>query len=134
MRAGLAQPLIAEVEGEAVAMAVLFRFAERAWYVYGASRARHRERMPNHLLQWEGMRWAREQGCTVYDMWGAPEVLEESDPLWGVYRFKRGFGGEFVRHIGAWDFPVSRAGYLFYGMLAPRVLAMMRYRHRSGRG
>ncbi|MDY7077834.1 MAG: peptidoglycan bridge formation glycyltransferase FemA/FemB family protein [Chloroflexota bacterium] len=131
VEAGLAQPLIAEVEGEPVAMVLVFCFAGRAWYMYGASLAVHRERMPNHLLQWEAMRWAREQGCTVYDMWGAPDVLDDSDPLWGVYRFKRGFGGEFVRHIGAWDFPVSRPGYWLYTNVMPRTLAAMRWRYRQ---
>ena len=129
IEAGLAQPLIAEVEGDPVAMVIIFHFAQRAWYVYGASRAIHREKMPNHLLQWEAMRWARERGCTVYDMWGAPEVLDESDPLWGVYRFKRGFGGELVRHAGAWDFAVSRFGYWLYTVMMPNLLAAMRWHH-----
>jgi peptidoglycan pentaglycine glycine transferase (the first glycine) len=132
--AGLAQPLIAEVAGEPVAMVIVFVFAGRAWYMYGASRAIHREKMPNHLLQWEAMRWAREQGCTVYDMWGAPDVLDESDPLWGVYRFKDGFGGELVRHIGAWDYAVSRPGYWVYTVVMPLVLATMRWRYRQRLG
>jgi peptidoglycan pentaglycine glycine transferase (the first glycine) len=127
VEAGLAQPLIAEVDGEPVAMVLIFRFAARAWYMYGASRAIHRDKMPNHLLQWEAMQWAQEQGCGVYNMWGAPDVLDESDPLWGVYRFKGGFGGEFVRHIGAWDFPASRLGYWLYTSVMPRVLAAMRW-------
>ncbi len=129
IEAGLAQPLIAEVEGEATAMVIIFRFARRAWYMYGASRDLHREKMPNHLLQWEAIRWAQEQGCTVYDMWGAPEQLDATDPLWGVYRFKQGFGGEYVRYIGAWDFPVSRLGHLFYTVIMPRVLDVMRWRY-----
>jgi peptidoglycan pentaglycine glycine transferase (the first glycine) len=127
--AGLAQPLIAEVEGEPVAMVIIFRFGKQAWYMYGASHAVHREKMPNHLLQWEAMQWARGQGCTVYDMWGAPDALDESDPLWGVYRFKEGFGGKFVEHIGAWDFPASRPGYWLYTTVMPRVLAAMRWQH-----
>ncbi|HET91293.1 MAG TPA: peptidoglycan bridge formation glycyltransferase FemA/FemB family protein [Chloroflexi bacterium] len=134
IEAGLAQPLIAEVEGEAVAMVILFHFADRAWYVYGASRSVYRDRMPNHLLQWEGMRWAREQGCVGYDMWGAPDELDESDPLWGVYRFKQGFGGQFVRHVGAWDYPGSRVGYWLYTSLMPRILAAMRWRYRRANG
>ncbi len=131
IEAGLAQPLIAEVadEREAVAMVIVFRFAKRAWYMYGASRDAHREKMPNHLLQWEAMQWAREQGCTVYDMWGAPDELDESDPMWGVYRFKRGFGGEFVEHIGAWDFPASRFGHWLYTRAMPHLLAGMRWLH-----
>ncbi len=137
IKAGLAQPFIAEVEGEPVAMVILFRFGKRVWYMYGASRSRHREKMPNHLLQWEAIRWAKEQGCTVYDLWGAPDELDESDPMWGVYRFKRGFGAEFVRHIGAYDYPASRLAYLTYMGLSPRLLALMRWLHwrrRGGRG
>jgi len=129
IEAGLAQPLIAEVEEEPVAMVIIFQFAGRAWYMYGASRAVHREKMPNHLLQWQAMQWAREQDCVIYDMWGAPDELDESDPLWGVYRFKKGFGGEFVRHIGAWDFPASRLGYWLYTGVMPHVLAVMRRRY-----
>jgi lipid II:glycine glycyltransferase (peptidoglycan interpeptide bridge formation enzyme) len=129
LRAGLAHLLLAEVEGEAVAGLILFRFALTAWYMYGASTSRHRKLMPNHLLQWEAMRWAKAQGCTTYDWWGAPDVLEESDPMWGVYRFKVGFGGEFVPHIGAWDFPVSRPLYWLYTVAMPRVLDLMRRRH-----
>ncbi len=127
--AGLAQPLIAEVEGEPVAMVILFRFGERAWYMYGASRSVHRDRMPNHLLQWEAICWAREQGCRVYDFWGAPETPDELDPMWGVYRFKAGFGARHARYIGAWDFPSRRSLYRFYTTVMPKLLALMRWRY-----
>jgi lipid II:glycine glycyltransferase (peptidoglycan interpeptide bridge formation enzyme) len=127
IEAGLAQPFIAEAENEAIAAVIIFQFGKRAWYMYGASRNVHREKMPNHLLQWEAMLWAHEQGCTVYDMWGAPDVLTESDPMWGVCRFKQGFGCEFTEHIGAWDFAISRLGYWLYSNVMPRALAAMRW-------
>lgn len=130
LRAEMAHLLLAEVESEPVAGLLLFRFARTAWYMYGASTGRHRRHMPNHLLQWEAMRWAKAQGCTTYDWWGAPDVLDESDPLWGVHRFKAGFGGEFVPHIGAWDFPVSRSLYWLYSVAMPSLLELMRRRHR----
>lgn len=128
--AGLAQPLVAEFEGEPLAALILFRFGRTAWYFYGASSNRHRNRMPNHLLQWEAMRWARAQGCTLYDLWGAPDELDESDPMWGVYRFKASFGGCFARRIGAYDYPISRSRYWFYTVVMPRYLAHLRVRHR----
>jgi lipid II:glycine glycyltransferase (peptidoglycan interpeptide bridge formation enzyme) len=128
--ANMARLLLADVDGEPVAGLIVFRFARTAWYMYGASTSRHRRLMPNHLLQWEAMRWAKEQGCTTYDWWGAPDDLDESDPMWGVYRFKAGFGGEFVSHVGAWDFPVSRPLYWLYTVAMPRVLELMRRRHR----
>jgi len=129
IEAGLAQPLIAEVEEEPVAMLIVYRFDERAYYIYGGSRTIHRDKMPNNLLQWEAIKWAKERGCTVYDMWGAPDELDESDPMWGVYRFKKGFGGRFVEHIGAWDYAPSRPIYWLYTVIMPHVLASMRWLH-----
>ena len=131
IRSGLAQPLIAEVDQQAVAGLILFRFADRAWYMYGMSRNLHRDKMPNHLLQWEAMRWSKMQGCTVYDLWGAPDELNENDSMWGVYKFKEGLGAEFVPHVGAYDFVTSRAGYWLYTQAMPRVLNMMRRRHTT---
>jgi lipid II:glycine glycyltransferase (peptidoglycan interpeptide bridge formation enzyme) len=90
--------------------------------------------MPNHLLQWEAVVRMRAAGVREYDFWGAPERLEESDPLWGVYRFKAGFGGRFVERIGAYDFPGGRGRYVLYTRLMPKVLDLMRARHRLGEG
>jgi lipid II:glycine glycyltransferase (peptidoglycan interpeptide bridge formation enzyme) len=82
--------------------------------------------MPTYALQWEAMRWAKSRGCRVYDLWGIPDADEEtleaeftdrSDGLWGVYRFKRGFGGEVVRYTGLWEtslhplYPLARKLY-----------------------
>jgi len=131
MRAGLAQPLIAEVEAEPVGGLVLFKFGRTAWYFYGMSRDAHREKMPNHLLQWEAMRWARAHGCSVYDFWGAPDELEESDSMWGVWKFKEGFGGQFVRGLGAWDYAPSPLLYKLYTAVLPRVLSVLRSRGRA---
>jgi lipid II:glycine glycyltransferase (peptidoglycan interpeptide bridge formation enzyme) len=107
-----ARLLLAEVEGNPVAAVMIFALPPRAWYFYGASGNTHREKMPTYLLQWEAMRWAKSLGCTSYDLYGVPDENEETleaeftqrrDGLWGVYRFKRGFGGQLVRSVGAWD-------------------------------
>jgi lipid II:glycine glycyltransferase (peptidoglycan interpeptide bridge formation enzyme) len=131
VEAGRAQPFIAEVDGEPVSALILFHFARTAWYFYGMSREAHREKMPNHLLQWEAIRWARQHGALIYDFWGAPDELVESDPLWGVWKFKEGFGGEFVRRVGAWDYAPSPALYRLYTTVLPRVLDVLRRRGRA---
>jgi len=125
-KASLATPLIAEVEGQVVGAAVIFRSAKRAWYFHGMSMDEHREKMFNYLLQWEAMLYAKEAGCHTYDMWGAPDVFTEADPLWGVYRFKDGFGGQVVRTLGAWDFPNRPILYRLYSRIFPRILSWMR--------
>jgi len=125
------EPLIAEVDGEQVAAIFVFYFAGRAYYVYGMSRDVHREKMPNHILQWEAMKRAKGKGCTIYDLWGAPEVFDESDSMWGVYRFKEGLGGKVVRTLGAWDFAPSPLWYKMYSEVIPRVLDVMRSRGKA---
>jgi lipid II:glycine glycyltransferase (peptidoglycan interpeptide bridge formation enzyme) len=124
-------PLIAEVGGEPVAAIFLFIFAGRAYYVYGMSRSLYREKMPTYLLQWEAMKFAKANGCTVYDLWGAPEVFDESDSMWGVYRFKEGLGGEVTRTLGAYDFAPNKFWYKMYAEVMPRVLDIMRSRGKE---
>lgn len=128
IRAGKCEILVAEVDGEPVAAAVILIFGGKAWYVYGMSREAHRDKMPNYLLQWEAMRRAKRAGCQVYDMWGAPDLFAESDPLWGVFRFKQGFNGEVINWAGAWDFPTHRQGYWAFTRFLPKILAYLRGR------
>ena len=122
-RAMNATGFIAEKDGEPLAGIVLFTFAGRAWYFYGMSRNTGREHMPNHLLQWTAMRWARDYGCTVYDWWGAPEREDdEHDSMAGVWRFKQGFDAQFVEGIGAWDYAPVSLLYSAYVKLGPKLI------------
>ena len=109
---GLAEILVAEYESKPLAALFVARNGNRAYYLYGASTDEERNRMPTYLLQWEAMRWAKARGCEEYDLWGVPDedeaILEANfesrhDGLWGVYRFKRGFGGELKRAAQALD-------------------------------
>ena len=121
-----AQSIIAEFEGKPVAGAVMFRFGDKAWYLHGMSLPEHSDKMATYLIQWEGMRWAKENDCITYDMWGAPDQFDKSDSMWGVYRFKSGFGGVVARTIGAWDYPVKPLVYKLYTRLLPIILNALR--------
>ena len=92
--------------------------------MYGASDNRGREHMPNYLLQWEAIRWARSHGCALYDFWGIPDPPAEGDEegaevsptntrsgLRGVYWFKRGFGGREIEYPGTYDYIYNRLLY-----------------------
>ena len=115
--------LLAEYRGQPLAGLMAFTCGPRAWYFYGASSNEERPRMPNYGLQWAAMCWAQAQGCETYDLWGVPdeegrvleaEFAERSEGLWGVYRFKRGFGGRLVRYIGAYDYVYRPLSYQLY--------------------
>jgi lipid II:glycine glycyltransferase (peptidoglycan interpeptide bridge formation enzyme) len=104
--------LAAEYEGKPLAALFVARNGNRAYYLYGASTDEERNRMPTYLLQWEAIKWAKARGCEEYDLWGLPDEDEatleanfekQHNGLWGVYRFKRGFGGELKRAVQAMD-------------------------------
>lgn len=117
--------IFAEFEGKPLAALMAHHFSGRAWYFYGASGSIERERMATYGLQWEAIRWARAQGCHTYDLWGVPDCEEaeleaqfqaREDGLWGVYGFKRGFGGQIARSLGAWDSVYRPAQAALYGL------------------
>jgi peptidoglycan pentaglycine glycine transferase (the first glycine) len=97
---------MADLHDHTLATLMVFAHGKQAYYFYGASSDEERNCKATYPLQWEAIRWAHAQGCELYDMWGIPDEatdVEEDDAkaredgLWGVYRFKRGFGGS-VKH------------------------------------
>ena len=122
---GQGEGFLARVEGEAVAGLYLIHTGDTGWFYTGASSQRHRDKMPNYLLQWHAIQWLIARGYRWYDLWGAPTVMDKSDPLWGVYRFKSGFGARYVRRLGAYDRVLDRPGY-YATRLIPRLLQLRR--------
>ncbi|MHB8134284.1 MAG: lipid II:glycine glycyltransferase FemX [Anaerolineaceae bacterium] len=121
--------LLAYYQDQPLAGLIAFHQGNRAWYFYGASNEIERNRMPTYLLQLGAMRWAVLNGCTQYDLWGIPdeneeilekEFLKRTDGLWGVYRFKRGFGGEIKRYHTAYDRVYNKAIYKLYQLYSSR--------------
>jgi peptidoglycan pentaglycine glycine transferase (the first glycine) len=103
---GMCELFVANFQGQTLAAMMVFAFGKNAYYFYGASADVERNRKPTYPLQWEAIRWAHRKGCSAYDMWGIPdeatdidddEAEAREDGLWGVYRFKRGFGGSIKR-------------------------------------
>ena len=103
---GMCELFVANFQGQTLAAVMVFAFGKCAYYFYGASADVERNRKPTYPLQWEAIRWAHAKGCAEYDMWGIPdeamdvdddEAEAREDGLWGVYRFKRGFGGSIKK-------------------------------------
>jgi len=115
---------IAEYEGKAISATMVMTLGHWSWYMFGASSNEHRERMPNHLLQWTGMQWAKGKGCWYYNFRGIPNVLEEGQELWGVYLFKRGFNGFPMRALETHDLIYQPVFYEAYR----RLLGIKRWR------
>lgn len=100
---GMAKIFIAYLKDKPIAGVYVFMFGSRVWYMYGASLSSHRNVMPNHALHWHIIKWAKGAGYKLYDLWGIPSNPNPKHPLWGVYRFKKGFNGKLVKYVGMQD-------------------------------
>ncbi len=93
--------LIAEQgDGTPIAASTVAVLGTWSWNLHSGSSGltEHRKLRPNYLLQWECMRWAKAHGAEYYDWRTIPDVLKPGEELYGVYEFKRGFGG-FERRV-----------------------------------
>ncbi len=99
---------MAYYEGQAIAGTLAIWYGDKVWYLYGASANEHRNLMPNYQLQWRMIEWAVEKGCRLYDFRGVPGRVGEDHPLYGLYKFKLGFGGDYVEFVGEMDLVLNR--------------------------
>jgi lipid II:glycine glycyltransferase (peptidoglycan interpeptide bridge formation enzyme) len=130
--------LLAERDSTVVAAALIIAFGRQAIYLAAGSTRAGLDARASHALQWHAMRWARDRGAATYDLWGIPDArgrlalavegggevdeklrrrLEAEaahDPLDGVYRFKKGWGGRVVRSAPAHDRVFFAPAYWFW--------------------
>lgn len=115
--------LLARHEGDLLAAIMVFALGKTAWYLYGASARAKSNLYATYGIQWAAIQWAKQRGCRYYDFWGVPDYdeaaleaqfKERSDGLWGIYGFKRGWGGAVQRSLGAWDLPRKPMIYAAY--------------------
>ncbi|HNQ36530.1 MAG TPA: peptidoglycan bridge formation glycyltransferase FemA/FemB family protein [Prolixibacteraceae bacterium] len=106
--------LIAEEGHTPLAALFLILSGNRGCYLYGASSDAGRNKMATYALQWEAIRISRERGCTGYDMFGVAPNPDPSHPLYGLYKFKSGFGGNIYHSMGCWDYPLNEEEYVRY--------------------
>lgn len=91
---------MAYLDGKPIAGTIAIWYGNKVWYLYGASSNSYRNVMPNYLLQYEMIKWAVEKGSDIYDFRGVSGDISEDNPLYGLYKFKKGFNGEFTEFIG----------------------------------
>ncbi len=128
---GAARLLLAELQGSAVAAFMIFGWGSEGQYIYSGSNDLGLKSGANHLLQWSAIRWVQAQGCRRYDLWGVPElaadleaatgdervaleVAAKAHPLYGAYRFKKGWGGQVVCYLPAYDQVYIRPAYWWW--------------------
>ncbi|MBL7995827.1 peptidoglycan bridge formation glycyltransferase FemA/FemB family protein [bacterium] len=105
---------IACYDGKPLSAVFMTVFGKTMTYLYGASSNEYRNLMPNHLVHWHAIEWAKSRGVEYYDFWGIPSHPHEQHPLWGVYRFKKGFCETETNWIGTFELIFNSFWYVVF--------------------
>lgn len=129
---------VAELNGQVVAASLVLAWGDNGLYLFAGSNRAGLDSRAGHLLQWHAIRWARERGARTWDLWGIAdargqiEMLRNAgvadgspdlarleaeaarDPKNGLERFKKGWGGYFVRTVPAYDRVSIPPAYWFW--------------------
>lgn len=107
-----------------VSGAIYLYYGDKGWYLYGASHNILRDTMPNFLMQWSMIEDSIALGCSIYDFRGVSGDLNPENPLYGLYKFKKGFSGKFVEFIGEFELVIDKNIYRMFKYALPKFKAI----------
>ncbi len=87
---------VAKVEGQTAAVALMLQGGDTVYYYSGGSDYElNRKHCCSALLLWRALCYYNENGAGCFDMGGVPVSPDKDHPAYGVYAFKRSFGGTY---------------------------------------
>ena len=84
---------------------------DRANYVYGGTYSYYMPLMAQYKVQVEMIKYARSLNIPIYDFGGISGIFIPDTENYGVYEFKKGFGGYVVEYIGEFDLIINKFYY-----------------------
>ncbi|MDD5134874.1 MAG: peptidoglycan bridge formation glycyltransferase FemA/FemB family protein [Phycisphaerae bacterium] len=90
--------LLAEYKGQMIGGSLCLMFGRKCLGMHGGVLLDYRRLNASELLEWESIKWAKEQGCIWYSFRG-------KGPTSSQLKFKMKFGSKVVPLIGYYDLP-----------------------------
>ena len=88
--------------------AMFMTYGDEVIYLFSGSDERYmREYNAQYLIQWHMIKYAAEHGFKHYNFYGIGGLPDPASPDYGIYDFKKGFGGRVVELLGAYELPTS---------------------------
>lgn len=125
--------IIGTKDEQVVAASITIVCGRQAWAVYGGMMREHAQLRAYYGLNWQRMLWAKSKGATSFDFSGVPVDQSEASPLYGLFQFKKSFGGDLVEFIGEYELPVRPVLYWCWQTFAPGLLKAMKWFAARGR-
>lgn len=89
----------------------------RTNYVYGGTISEYMSLMAQYKLQMDMIYLSMDKKIKLYDFGGISGDFRIGTPNYGVYEFKRGFGGQVVEYIGEFNLIINYPLSLLYNLI-----------------
>lgn len=76
-------------------------------YLFSGSLSEYKNLYAQYLIQWHMIKYAIENNYKKYNFFGISGIFDKKDSEYGVYEFKKGFGGVVEELIGDFYLPTS---------------------------
>jgi lipid II:glycine glycyltransferase (peptidoglycan interpeptide bridge formation enzyme) len=128
---GDAAIFLAIYQGKAVAARMIIRFGDTCLDMFGASSNEDRGFPKTHIVQYRCFQWAKSRGCSFFDFRNIPETLNENEEMYGVYHYKKGFGGFSRLYMLTQDYIYQPLIYRLWNTLAEQNRALRRRKYQK---
>lgn len=82
--------------------------------LYGGSNAELMQFQSAYIVHFAGVKMAVEEKYKKYNFYGITGDFRKENPLYGLFLFKKSFGGHVAELIGEFDLIINKPMYLFY--------------------
>lgn len=106
--------------------AMFVLYGDEVIYLFSGSYTEYMHFCGQYRLQWEIIKYAADKGYKRYNFFGLLEVFDEKGKDYGVYEFKKGFGGYVEELLGAYEIILSPVCFLYNALKKIRQLLSRR--------
>lgn len=86
-------------------------YGDEIVYLFSGSDEEYMKLFAQYQIQQYIIEYATKHNYKRYNFYGISGVFDKSDPKYGIYLFKKGFGGHVVENIGAYEYPINKFVY-----------------------
>lgn len=90
-----------------ISCAMFMLYNKEVDYLFSGSLSEYKNLYAQYLIQWYMIKYAIENNYKKYNFFGISGIFDKKDSEYGVYEFKKGFGGEVEELIGDFYLPIS---------------------------
>jgi len=105
---------------------MVLNYGRTTWALYAGSHNLFNETFINNRVYFEKLKDAKARGSLILDQFGTTGDLNKDNPLLGIHKFKKQFGGTYAEYIGEFDYVINKFWYNLYIKHAPKLRKLLR--------